>query len=419
MTARPLSNARILLIVGGGVAAYKSLELIRRLRERGVVTRVVMTEAAKQFIAPLSFAALSGHAVRFDQFSLIDEAEMGHIELSREADLVVAAPATADLLARMAHGLANDLASTTLLATDKRVLAAPAMNLRMWLHPATRRNVATLRADGVAFVGPDEGEMACGEFGPGRMAEPLAIVAAIERALEAPTAIPLPPGVGARPEGALAGLRVVVTSGPTYEPIDPVRFLGNRSSGLQGHAIAEAAGAAGARATLISGPVGLADPAGVEVVHVETARQMHAAVLAALPADVFIAAAAVGDWRVEAVGAQKLKKGAAGAPVLSLVENPDILADVATRRTGRPALVIGFAAETERVVENARDKLKRKGCDLIVANSVAENEGTFGGLDNQVTIVSAAGAEPWPRMSKQEVARGLIELIARTMKGQK
>jgi phosphopantothenoylcysteine decarboxylase/phosphopantothenate--cysteine ligase len=419
MTARPLSNARILLIVGGGVAAYKSLELIRRLRERGVVTRVVMTEAAKRFVAPLSFAALSGHAVRFDPFSLIDEAEMGHIELSREADLVVVAPATADLLARMAQGLANDLASTTLLATDKRVLAAPAMNLRMWLHPATRRNVATLRADGVAFVGPDEGEMACGEFGPGRMAEPLAIVAAIERALEAPTAIPLPPGVGARPEGALAGLRVVVTSGPTYEPIDPVRFLGNRSSGLQGHAIAEAAGAAGARATLISGPVGLADPAGVDVVHVETARQMHAAALAALPADVFIAAAAVGDWRVEAVGAQKLKKGTAGAPVLSLVENPDILADVATRRTGRPALVIGFAAETERVVENARDKLKRKGCDLIVANSVAESEGTFGGLDNQVTIVSAAGAEPWPRMSKQEVARGLIELIARTMKGQK
>jgi phosphopantothenoylcysteine decarboxylase/phosphopantothenate--cysteine ligase len=419
MTARPLSNARILLIVGGGVAAYKSLELIRRLRERSVVTRVVMTEAAKQFVAPLSFAALSGHAVRSDPFSLIDEAEMGHIELSREADLVVVAPATADLLARMAHGLANDLASTTLLATDKRVLAAPAMNLRMWLHPATRRNVATLRADGVAFVGPDEGEMACGEFGPGRMAEPLAIVAAIERALEAPTAIPLPPGVGARPGGALAGLRVVVTSGPTYEPIDPVRFLGNRSSGRQGHAIAEAAAAAGARVALISGPVGLADPAGVEVVHVETARQMHAAVSAALPADVFIAAAAVGDWRVEALGAQKLKKGAAGAPVLSLVENPDILTDVATRRNGRPALVIGFAAETERVVENARDKLKRKGCDLIVANSVAASEGTFGGPDNQVTIVSAAGAEPWPRMSKPQVARGLIELVARTLKGQK
>ncbi len=419
MTAKSLSGARILLIIGGGVAAYKSLELIRRLRERGAVVRVIMTEAAKQFIAPLSAAALSGHAVRFDQFSLIDEAEMGHIELSREADLIVVAPATADLLARMAQGLANDLASTTLLATDKRVLAAPAMNVRMWLHPATRRNVAALRGDGVAFVGPDDGEMACGEFGPGRMAEPLAIVAAIERALVEPTAIPLPPGVGARGEGdpgALAGKRVVVTSGPTYEPIDPVRFIGNRSSGLQGHAIALAACRAGARVTLISGPVALHDPLGVDVVHVETARQMHAAALAALPADVFIAAAAVADWRVEAAGAQKLKKGAVGAPALSLVENPDILADIATRKADRPALVIGFAAETERVVENARDKLKRKGCDLIVANSVAESEGTFGGLDNQVAIVSAAGVEIWPRMSKQEVARGLIEVIARTTK---
>jgi phosphopantothenoylcysteine decarboxylase/phosphopantothenate--cysteine ligase len=417
MTAKPLSDARILLIVGGGVAAYKSLELIRRLRERGAIVRVVMTEAARQFIAPLSAAALSGHAVRSDLFSLIEEAEMGHIELSREADLVVVAPATADLLAKMAHGLANDLASATLLATDKRVLVAPAMNVRMWLHPATRRNVAVLGGDGVLFVGPDEGEMACGEFGPGRMAEPPAIVAAIERALGEPTAIPLPPGLGARPEGALAGLRVVVTSGPTYEPIDPVRFLGNRSSGLQGRAIAQAARAAGARVTLISGPVALADPAGVEVVHVETARQMHAAALAALPADVFVAAAAVADWRVGAVGAQKLKRGAAGPPVLSLVENPDILADIATRRAGRPALVVGFAAETERVVENARDKLERKGCDLIVANSVAESEGTFGGLDNQVAIVSATGVEPWPRMSKQEVARGLIEVIARMMKG--
>ncbi len=419
MTAKPLSGARILLIVGGGVAAYKSLELIRRLRQRGAVVRVIMTEAAKQFIAPLSAAALSGHAVRSDMFSLIDEAEMGHIELSREADLVVVAPATADLMARMAHGLANDLASTTLLATDKRVLAAPAMNVRMWLHPATRRNVAALRADGVAFVGPDDGEMACGEFGPGRMAEPLAIVAAIERALEAPTAIPLPPGV-ARREGALAGKRVVVTSGPTYEPIDPVRFLGNRSSGLQGHAIAEAACAAGAEVTLISGPVGLADPGGVEVVRVETAREMHAAALAALPADVFVAAAAVADWRVDSVGAQKLKKGAGGAPVLSLIENPDILADIASKQVGRPALVVGFAAETERVVENARDKLKRKGCDLIVANSVAESDGTFGGPDNQIAIVSAAGVETWPRMSKQEVARGLIGVIARRlMKAQK
>lgn len=419
MAAKPLSGARILLIVGGGVAAYKSLELIRRLRERAAVVRVVMTEAAKQFIAPLSAAALSGHPVRFDQFSLIDEAEMGHIELSREADLIVVAPATADLLARMAHGLANDLASTTLLATDKRVLAAPAMNVRMWLHPATRRNVAALRGDGVAFVGPDDGEMACGEFGPGRMAEPLAIVAAIERALEGPTAVPLPPGVGARgggAPGALEGTRVVVTSGPTYEPIDPVRFIGNRSSGLQGHAIALAAYRAGAKVTLISGPVSLADPPGVDVVHVETARQMRTAALASLPADVFVAAAAVADWRVESVGADKLKKGAAGAPVLSLVENPDILADIAARTTDRPALVIGFAAETERVVENARDKLKRKRCDLIVANSVAEGEGTFGGLDNQVAIVSAAGVEAWPRMSKQEVASGLVDLIARTMK---
>ena len=419
MTAKSLSGARILLIVAGGVSAYKSLELIRRLRERGASVRVVMTEAAKQFITPLSAAALSGHAVRFDQFSLIDEAEMGHIELSREADLVVVAPATADLLARMAQGLANDLASTTLLATDKRVLVAPAMNVRMWLHPATRRNVAALSADGVAFVGPDDGEMACGEFGPGRMAEPLAIVAAIERALEEPTAIPLPPGVGARGDGALAGKRVIVTSGPTYEPIDPVRFIGNRSSGLQGHAIALAAYRAGAKVTLISGPVGLADPPGVDVVHVETARQMHAAVLACLPADVFVAAAAVADWRVESIGANKLKKGAAGAPVLSLIENPDILADVATRTADRPAFVVGFAAETERVVENARDKLKRKGCDLIVANSVAEGEGTFGGLDNQVAIVSAAGVEPWPRMSKQEVALGLIDLIARMMKDKK
>ncbi len=419
MTAKSLSGARILLIVAGGVAAYKSLELIRRLRERGASVRVVMTEAAKQFVAPLSAAALSGHAVRFDQFSLIDEAEMGHIELSREADLVVVAPATADLLARMAHGLANDLASTTLLATDKRVLAAPAMNVRMWLHPATRRNVAALGADGVAFVGPDDGEMACGEFGPGRMAEPLAIVAAIERALGEPTAIPLPASVGARGDDALAGKRVVVTSGPTYEPIDPVRFIGNRSSGLQGHAIAEAARAAGAEVTLISGPVALADPPGVEVVHVETARQMHAAALASLPADVFVAAAAVGDWRVEAVGAQKLKKGAAGAPVLSLTENPDVVADIGARKADRPALVIGFAAETERIVENARDKLKRKSCDLIVANSVAEGEGTFGGADNQVAIVSAQGVEPWPRMNKQEVARRLVDLIGGILKGRK
>jgi len=411
MTAN-LSGARILLIVGGGVAAYKSLELIRRLRERGADVRVVMTEAAKRFVAPLSAAALSGHPVRSDLFSLIDEAEMGHIELSREADLLVVAPATADLLAKMAHGLAGDLAATTLLATDKRALVAPAMNVRMWLHPATRRNVATLSADGVAFVGPDEGEMACGEYGPGRMAEPAAILAAIERALEAPTAIPLSPGVGARDRGALAGKRVIVTSGPTWEPIDPVRFIANRSSGRQGHAIAEAARRAGARVTLISGPVALADPPGVEVVHVETARQMRAAALSALPADVFVAAAAVADWRVEAAGAEKLKRDG-GPPALRLVENPDILAEVAARRADRPAVVVGFAAETERVTENARDKLKRKGCDVIVANSVAEGAGIFGGRDNEVAVVSAAGVEAWPRMDKQEVARRLIDLIAR------
>ena len=411
MTAN-LSGARILLIVGGGVAAYKSLELIRRLRERGADVRVVMTEAAKRFVAPLSAAALSGHPVRSDLFSLIDEAEMGHIELSRAADLLVVAPATADLLAKMAHGLAGDLAATTLLATDKRALVAPAMNVRMWLHPATRRNVATLSADGVAFVGPDEGEMACGEYGPGRMAEPAAIVAAIERALEAPTAIPLPAAVGARADGALAGKHVVVTSGPTWEPIDPVRFIANRSSGRQGHAIAEAARRAGARVTLISGPVAVADPPGVEVVHVETARQMRAAALSALPADVFVAAAAVADWRVEATGAEKLKKDG-GPPALKLVENPDILAEVAARRADRPAVVVGFAAETERVTENARDKLKRKGCDVIVANSVAEGAGIFGGRDNEVAVVSAAGVEAWPRMDKQEVARRLIDLIAR------
>jgi phosphopantothenoylcysteine decarboxylase/phosphopantothenate--cysteine ligase len=405
------------LIVTGGVAAYKSLELIRRLRERGASVRVIMTEGAKQFVTPLSLAALSGHAVRFDQFSLIDEAEMGHIELSREADLVVVAPATADILARMANGLASDLASTTLLATDKRILVAPAMNLRMWLHPATQRNVATLRADGVAFVGPDDGDMACGEYGPGRLAEPLAIVAAIERELQTPTAIPLPAGVGAKREGALLGRRVVVTSGPTHEPIDPVRFIGNRSSGLQGHAIARAAAEAGARVTLISGPVEIADPAGVEVVHVETALEMRAAALAALPADAFVAAAAVADWRVEVAGEQKLKKSAAGPPTLALTENPDILAEIAGLAAGRPAVVVGFAAETERVAENARDKLRRKGCDLIVANSVAGSDGGFGGPDNQVAIVSAAGVEPWPRMSKAEVARRLVERVAGILKG--
>ncbi len=409
MTALALSAARVLLIIGGGVSAYKSLELIRRLRERGAAVGVVMTAAAKQFVSPLSAAALSGAPVRDDLFSLVDEAEMGHIELSRAADLIVVAPATADLLARMAHGLANDLASTTLLATDKRVLVAPAMNVRMWLHKATQRNVATLAADGVAFVGPGEGEMACGEFGPGRMAEPLVIVDAVERALALPTFIPLS---SATSKGPLSGQHVVVTAGPTFEPIDPVRYIGNRSSGLQGFALAQAALDAGARVTLIRGPVALADPKGAAIVRVETAQQMLEAVRAALPADVFIAAAAVADWRVEKTGDQKLKKGSGFGRSLSLVENADILAEVAKAGATRPKMVIGFAAETENVLENAKAKLARKGCDLIVANDVAEGTGVFGGSDNQVHIVSASGTESWPRMSKAKIAEKLTALVA-------
>lgn len=413
MTAQTLARARVLLIIGGGVAAYKSLDLIRRLRERGAAVSVAMTAAAQRFVTPLSAEALSGHPVRTDLFAPTEHSGMGHIEFSREADLLVVAPATADLLAHMALGFADDLATTTLLATDKRTLVAPAMNLRMWLHPATQRNVATLKGDGVLFVGPDDGEMACGEYGPGRMAEPLAIVAAVERALQTPTAIPLPPGVGAG--GALAGRRVVVTSGPTYEPIDPVRFLGNRSSGKQGHAIAAAARAAGAETILVSGPTALADPPGVEVVKVETAREMRDATIAALPADAFVGAAAVADWRVEDAAAEKIKKRGDVAPALKLVENPDILAEVAARRDDRPALVVGFAAETQALVDNARVKLKRKGCDLIVANSVATGEGTFGGGENTVTIVAADGIEEWPRMGKDEVARALIALMARKL----
>jgi phosphopantothenoylcysteine decarboxylase/phosphopantothenate--cysteine ligase len=412
MTAQTLARSRVLLIIGGGIAAYKSLDLIRRLRERGATVSVAMTAAAQRFVTPLSAEALSGHPVRADLFAPTEHSGMGHIEFSREADLLVVAPATADLLAHMANGFANDLATTTLLATDKRTLAAPAMNLRMWLHPATQRNVATLRGDGVLFVGPDDGEMACGEYGPGRMAEPLAIVAAIERALQSPTAIALPAG-----GGPLAGRRIVITSGPTYEPIDPVRFLGNRSSGKQGHAIAAAARAAGADAVLISGPTGLADPPGVKVVRVETAREMRDATIAALPTDVFIGAAAVADWRVADAAVQKIKKGGGGPPTLELVENPDILAEVAARRGDRPALVVGFAAETQALIDNARAKLARKGCDLVVANSVAVGQTTFGGCDNAVTIVAGDGIEEWPRMSKEDVARALMTLVARKLAG--
>jgi phosphopantothenoylcysteine decarboxylase / phosphopantothenate---cysteine ligase len=414
MSAGSLSGSRVLLIIGGGVAAYKSLELIRRLRERGASARVVMTAAARQFVTPLSAAALSGDKVYEDLFSLTDEAEMGHIELSRDADLVVVAPATANLLARMANGLADDLATTTLLATDKRTLVAPAMNLRMWLHAATQRNVEVLRRDGILFVGPDDGEMACGEYGPGRMAEPLTIVAAIADALFRPTTLELPAGVGRSAGGPvrpLAGKHVLVTSGPTYEPIDPVRFIGNRSSGQQGHAIAKAAAEAGARVSLVSGPVCIPDPMGVETIHVESAREMLAAVQRALPAEIFIAAAAVADWRVAHSEAQKIKKNAKGPPNLGLVENPDILAAIGRNLIGRPALVVGFAAETENLIENARQKLQRKKCDLVLANNVAEGTETFGGENNIVHLVTETEVESWPKMSKQEVAARLVDRL--------
>ena len=412
MSALSLSHARILLIISGGIAAYKSLELSRRLKDRGATVRVVMTSAAREFISPLSAATLSGQPVRDDLFSLTDEAEIGHIELSRAADLIVIAPASAHILARMAAGLADDMATTVLLATDKRVLAAPAMNVRMWLHPATRRNLDRLKEDGVLFVGPEPGSMACGEFGPGRMAEPPAILAAIEQALAAEAASANPIQGPSGDSGPLGGRHVIVTSGPTYEPIDPVRFLGNRSSGRQGHAIAQAAVGAGARVTLVTGPVGLSDPAGAEVVHVGSARDMREAVEAALPADAFIAAAAVADWRAENIAGQKIKKGAKESPTLRLIENPDILAEVAKKATMRPAVVIGFAAETENVTVNAMAKLRRKGCDVIIANSVAEGTTTFGGETNQVQVIDARGVESWPPMTKTEVANGIVRRLA-------
>ena len=409
MTALLLSRARILLIISGGIAAYKALELIRRLKDSGAAVQVVMTSAARQFISPLSAATLSGQPVRDDLFSLTDEAAIGHIELSRAADLVVVAPASAHILARMAAGLADDMATTLLLATDKRVLAAPAMNVRMWLHPATRRNLDRLKDDGVLFVGPESGPMACGEFGPGRMAEPSAIVKAIEQALAVEAA---PSDSLQSAPGPLSGRHVIVTSGPTYEPIDPVRFLGNRSSGRQGHAIAQAAIGAGARVTLVTGPVGLSDPTGAEVIHVGSAREMREAVEAALPADAFIGAAAVADWRAENLAHQKIKKGATESPTLRLIETPDILAEVAKKTTMRPAIVIGFAAETENITANAVAKLQRKGCDLIIANSVAEGTSTFGGETNQVQMIDANGVEPWPPMTKTEVANGIVRRLA-------
>ncbi|MCB1446791.1 MAG: bifunctional phosphopantothenoylcysteine decarboxylase/phosphopantothenate--cysteine ligase CoaBC [Rhizobiaceae bacterium] len=395
-----LKDKRILLIVAGGIAAYKSLDLIRRLRERGAVVIPVMTKAAGEFVTELAVGALAARKVHTDLFSREDEVDVGHIRLARDCDLVLAAPATADLMAKMANGLANDLASTVLIATDRPVLMAPAMNPRMWANPAVARNAAQLRADGVRFIGPMRGEMAeGGEAGLGRMAEPLDIVAEVEALLD-------------RSPKPLAGKRAIVTSGPTHEPIDPVRYIANRSSGTQGHAIASALARAGADVVLVSGPVALADPAGVKVVHVERAEEMRDAVLAALPADIAVMVAAVADWRVATAAGEKIKKSADGSvPSLPLTENPDILRTVGHHQQ-RPRLVVGFAAETSDVETNARAKLDRKGADLIVANDVSPETGIMGGKRNTVALIGRDGVERWPDMSKEEVAGRLVALIA-------
>ena len=391
---------KVLLIVGGGVAAYKALELVRLLRKAGIEVSPVLTRAGAEFVTPLSLSTLAEATARSELFSLDDESKMGHIELSRAADLVVVAPATADLMAKAATGQADDLASTVLLATDKPVLMAPAMNVRMWLHPATQRNLATLKADGVALVGPDEGAMACGEFGPGRMAEPEAIFQAIRAAL-AP--------------GPLAGKHVLVTAGPTVEPIDPVRVLTNRSSGKQGYAIAGALAAQGARVTLVTGPTALATPPGVDRRDVETAQEMFEASQAALPAEAAVCVAAVSDWRPDQVFGVKLKKGREGPPAVRLVENPDILAALSAAGPARPRLVVGFAAETHDLETEARAKLKRKGCDWIVANDVSE-AAIMGGDENEVLVIDGKGTERWARASKAEVARRLAERVASALK---
>jgi phosphopantothenoylcysteine decarboxylase/phosphopantothenate--cysteine ligase len=395
-----LVGKKILLIIAGGIAAYKSLELIRRLRDQGASVIPVMTQSAKEFVTPMSVSALAGHAVHQDLFDLTTEAEMGHIQLSRSADLIVVAPATADLMAKMATGQANDLASTLLLATDKPVLIAPAMNVRMWNHSATQRNIATLQADGIRFVGPNDGDMACGEFGPGRMAEPAEIIDSIHRQFA---------------QGPLKDMRIVVTSGPTHEPIDPVRYIANRSSGAQGTAIAAALRDLGASVTFVTGPADIPPPAGVKVVRVQSAQQMLEATQAALPAEVAIFAAAVADWRVTSASGSKIKKIDGALPTLSLAENPDILATVSQLSNGRPRLVVGFAAETDNVVENAVAKRKRKGCDWIVANDVSPETGIMGGQENQVILVTDDGTEAWPRMSKNETARELAKRIAATL----
>jgi len=397
-----LAGKHILLIIGGGIAAFKSLDLIRRLRERGAEVTPVLTRAGTEFVTPLSISALAGKKVFQDLFDLGDEAEMGHIQLSRVADLLVVAPATADLMAKMAQGHANDLASTLLLATDTPVMIAPAMNVRMWDHPATQRNLDTLKSDGIAVVGPNEGDMACGEFGPGRMAEPLEIVAAIEARLA---------------DGPLRGKRVLVTSGPTHEPIDPVRYIANRSSGAQGSAIGAALAALGAEVIFVTGPADVPPPDGVTVIKVQTAQEMMQAVQGVLPVDAGVFAAAVADWCVQGASDRKLKKSKDGLPSLSFAENPDILKTVSQMTKGRPPLMVGFAAETNDVVDHATAKRKRKGCDWIVANDVSPGTGIMGGTENAVTLITDAGAESWPRMGKDEVARKLAARIADAISG--
>lgn len=393
----------ILLIIGGGIAAYKCLELIRRLKEHNISVTPVLTKAGAEFVTPLSLATLAETEVHTDLFDLKNETEIGHIQLSRQADLVVVAPATADLMAKMANGLANDLASTLLLATDKDVLVAPAMNVRMWDHPATQRNIATLRKDGVLFVGPDDGDMACGETGPGRLSEPDQIVQAIQAALHVK-------------KGPLSGKSVLITAGPTHEPIDPVRYIANRSSGKQGYALAEMAASLGADVTLVSGPTKLSPPTGVRFIEIETAREMRDATLANLPADIAICAAAVADWRVKKSAGQKMKKSKDGLPVLDLAENPDILATLSDLKDNRPHLLIGFAAETETVIEHAKKKLKKKGCDWIVANDVSAEGNVFGNDETSIHIITKDSVENFEKVTKSEAAQHVLLKAAETLK---
>jgi phosphopantothenoylcysteine decarboxylase/phosphopantothenate--cysteine ligase len=407
-----MNARRILLIIGGGIAAYKVPQLIRLIRADGMAVTPVLTRAGAEFTTAMTVSVLAGEAAHAGLFDIAAESEIGHIQLSRNADLVVVAPATADLMAKMAQGLADDLASTLLLATDKPVLIAPAMNVRMWHHPATQRNLAMLKGDGIRFVGPNEGDMACGEFGPGRMSEPEEILMAIHQALDAHMPLKLTPATQVR-HGGLEGKHVIVTSGPTHEPIDPVRYIANRSSGAQGAAVAAALRDLGARVSFVTGPATIPPPEGVDVIRVETAQQMRDAVEGALPADAAVMAAAVADWRVTNATDKKMKKDGSGRPpALEMAENPDILAWVSGLEAHRPRLVVGFAAETHDVVAHATDKRMRKGCDWIVANDVSPGTEIMGGTENAVTLITEEGAEEWPRMAKDAVARKLAERIA-------